>query len=352
MISKCYIPIILLLVGGNVSAATCFNPKTECLEGNAARIINGVSVTLDCWRYRITYECRENSDNNCKQLRDQRCSQTEAKCKTMWGGVCAVQDETYSCPVEQCNEAGDINCGRDLFCVGTDCTSTNPTKNKNFDKAAASLAALNAAAEEIKKQNIDNPQIFVGKPMECSRSITNAKNCCDAGGSGWAEGAFLNCADDEKELAKAKEAGRVVEAGNGNNEYCYNEVLGVCTSYHRVYCVFDSKIARIVQHDGRKNQLGISFGEVGDDSAHPNCRGITPEELSRMKFDRMDFSELYAEIRKKVEVSLPTNETLKQKAGGFTYDALKEKGAKGTAGFTSEQKAGNRIQDFYERTKK
>ena len=352
MKSKYIVYVILIVITNNTFAAICYNPKTECVEGRATRDKDGVSVTLDCWRYRTTYECRESSDNNCKQLRDQGCSQIQANCRTMWAGSCAVQDETFSCPVERCDEAGEIVCGKDLFCVGSSCSVTTPTKNKNFDKAAASLAAFNAAAEEVKKQNIDNPQIFTGKAMECSRSIVNAKNCCGISASGWAEGVILDCADDERQLAKAKEAGKVVEAGNGNNEYCYNEVLGVCTSYHRVYCIFDSKIARIVQSEGRKKQLGISFGAVGDDSASPNCRGITPEELSKIKFDQIDFSELYSEIRKKAESSLPTNEALKQKTSGFTQDALKEKSSKTVVGFTSEQKVGDRISQFYENSKK
>ena len=331
---------------------TCFDPKTECIEAGGTRNIDGVSVTLDCWKYRITYECREDSDNNCEQLRKQGCSQIWAKCKIMLNGTCVVQDETYRCPVNKCEEIEVINYGKDIFCVGGNCAPTNPMKNNNFNKAAANLSALAAAAKEVQEQNTKNPQIFTGRSMECSKNIAGAKNCCGINSSGWAEGVFLNCDDEEKELAKKKEAGLAIDIG----EYCHNRVFGVCTSYHNVYCTFGSRIARIVQNDGRRNQLGIGFGDVGGDDAHPNCRGITPEELSHMNFNNMNFSELYEEITKNAKAKIPTEETLKQKSSGITYEGLKEKGLKGKVISNDtgiELKAAERIKEFYvERIKK
>lgn len=194
--------------------------------------------------------------------------------------ICAVQDEGYSSLI----------------------------RIREFYKSMANRIVLSAVADEVKKQDADCPQVFAGKPIECSINIIAAKNCCGKDNDGRVEEVMFNCEDDERELVKAKEAGRAVEVGNGNNEYCYNKVLGICTSYHKVYCVFDSKIARIIQSEGRKKQLGISFGKVGNDYAYPNCRGITPEELSKLKIDQIDFSELYTEIKKKAESSLLADE--------------------------------------------
>ena len=346
--------IVSFFITANAVAATCYNPKTECVEGRATRDKDGVPVTLDCWRYRTTYECKESSDNNCKQLRDQGCSQIKADCRTMWAGTCAVQDEVFSCPVEQCNEAGNINCGKDLFCMGGGCFATTPTKNKNFDKAAASLAALNAVADEVKKQNTDNPQIFAGKVMECScyalPGIT--KDCCNDNSG------LFSCDAEEKELSQMKKAGRVIEVG----EYCNNKdpITKTCTSHHTAHCVFGSRIARIIQNDGRKKQLGIGFGYVNDDDkkAHVDCRGITKDELVKMKFDQMDFSELYDEIKKEAEKKSPKKEVLKQKSDGYSYDDLKTRSTKNLEVAESSEtgvglKAAERIKDFYgERIKK
>nr|MDQ6121391.1 conjugal transfer protein TraN [Klebsiella pneumoniae subsp. pneumoniae] len=43
----------------------------------------------------------------------------------------------------------------------------------------------------------------------------------------------------------------------------------------RSYCQFDSKLAQIVQQQGRNGQLHIGFGGASS----PDCRGITVAEL-------------------------------------------------------------------------
>jgi hypothetical protein len=48
-----------------------------------------------------------------------------------------------------------------------------------------------------------------------------------------------------------------------------SQVLGACIQKSQVYCVFDGKLARIIQEQGRRDQLGVKFGS-GDS---PNCRG-------------------------------------------------------------------------------
>lgn len=299
----------LFLISNEVIAVTCSNPKEVCVEGKATRSFNGVDVTLPCWRYETTLECHEDSDNNCKTLRDQNCSQISAKCLKTFGGTCAVQEETYDCPVKESSTAKGITIGGEFFCISGDCSAVNPKSNKNFGKVAAYGAVLTAAAEDVKQQNAKTPRIFTGKALECSRNIANAKNCC--ADCGWAKGLLGGCDNDEVELAKAKEQGLAIEAGDGsNNEYCYNRVLKVCTSYHRVYCVFPSKIARIVQVEGRKKQLKIGFGTIGDDDAHPDCRGLTPEELAKLDFTKMDFSALYHDILRKAQSSLPNPKTI------------------------------------------
>jgi len=302
----------LILVTEQARAVNCINPKEICIESGGTRTFDGVAVTLPCWRYETTWECHEEANNNCKLLRDQGCSQTSARCIKMFGGICAVQEETYDCPTAQMGVAKGIRIGDEFFCMSGDCAAVNPKTNKNFSKVAAYAAVLNAAAEDIKKQNSQTAKIFTGKVMECSRSIANAKNCC--ADSGWAKGLLGGCDSEENELAQARESGIAVAAGNGSNhEYCYNRKLGICTSYHQVYCVFPSKIAQIVQVAGRKNQLGISFGLIGDDDAQPDCRGITPEELSKLNFEKMDFSSFYKDILRKTEAMLPDPKIIEQK---------------------------------------
>ena len=334
----------LLLIPDSLAVITCSEPKEECIEGKGeTRNTENIQVSPGCWKKRFTYECRETADNNCQQLRDQKCLQIGAKCKIMLNGTCVVQDETYNCPVKKCDATENIPCSKDIFCAGGNCASTNPVKakEKDLEKALAYLSALSDSAKQITDQNTENPIIFAGKSMECSRNILSdiTKDCCADN-----EGVF-KCAEDEKELYQMKKAGRAIEVG----EYCYNEKLGICTSHHKAYCVFGSRIARIVQNDGRK-QLGINFGNVGDDYVHLDCRGITMDELAKMKFDLMDFSELFDEIRKEAEKRAPKDEALMQKSSTYTYDELKEKSTKNmpvTPETGTGFKAAERMKEFY-----
>lgn len=193
-----------------------------------------------------------------------------------------------------------------------------------FSVLLVTTDVLAEAAKEVMEQNTENPVIFVGKPMECSVSITRPKNCCSISDGNWLGGIILNCNEEERELAKAKDGGRAIYVG----EYCHNKMLDVCTSYHKIYCVFDSKIARIVQNEGRKNQLGIGFGEVGSDESYPNCRGLTEKEISQLNFDAMDFSKLYSEIKFDYNEKMFDEKELKQGVFEYTSEESIEKSIK------------------------
>ena len=71
------------------------------------------------------------------------------------------------------------------------------------------------------------------------------------------------------------------------------KALGVCIQKKQVYCVFQGKLARIVQEQGRRDQLHVGFGS-GDS---PDCRGISPEELQKIDFDPINFADFYSDLQ-------------------------------------------------------
>lgn len=73
--------------------------------------------------------------------------------------------------------------------------------------------------------------------------------------------------------------------------YCSKKVLKVCTERKRTHCCFNSRLARIINEQGRA-QLGKGWGTPKD----PQCRGFTPGEIESIDFSRIDFSEFIAEI--------------------------------------------------------
>jgi conjugal transfer mating pair stabilization protein TraN len=57
------------------------------------------------------------------------------------------------------------------------------------------------------------------------------------------------------------------------------------------YCCFNSRLARILNEQGRA-QLGKGWGGAQS----PDCSGFTLVQLQALDFSRMDLSEFYAEI--------------------------------------------------------
>ena len=181
------------------------------------------------------------------------------------------------------------------FCLDGGCAKheARPANEDDFKKAMSMLSATSDASKNFDGQN---NFIFKGEMLECSKVFTGFKNCCRD--SGW--GVDLNlahCSDAEKKLGKARENKLVVPTG----EYCFKRkklpIGSVCVDHHETYCVFQSKLARIVQEQGRLRQLHIGFGQ----GKYSNCSGITPKQMQSIHFEHIDFSEFYTDVQNKLK---------------------------------------------------
>jgi conjugal transfer mating pair stabilization protein TraN len=96
--------------------------------------------------------------------------------------------------------------------------------------------------------------------------------------------------------------------------YCSDKFLGVCLSRKESYCCFNSKLALLIQEQGRP-QLGKSWG--GAES--PSCGGFTQVEFDRLDMSKMDLSAFVSDIMANTQLpqfegtSEQTQETVKQK---------------------------------------
>ncbi len=272
----------------------CAPVSETCLEGQETRVINGVPTTLDCWKYEVQHECQLN--NTCAPL-PSNCTTQSQSCSTSQLGVCVEDELQLSCPQEQCSST-DLICGETSFCLDGDCFEGTPTQSDDFNQAAAGLAALAKAAEGLG----DPPKIFTGEGMKCTDKAFGFADCCKD--SGWGVGSGLaQCNEEEKSLGQAKEQGTTIYLGS----YCASETLGVCTRRKKGYCVYDSKLARIVQNQGVKQQLGISLGSA----KRPLCEPITPEQLQQIDFKRIDFSDFYDDMHD--NANLPSAEEIQNR---------------------------------------
>ncbi|WP_186809526.1 conjugal transfer protein TraN, partial [Aliivibrio fischeri] len=248
-------------------------PKTPvCTEGAATKTINGVPTDLDCWKKRIDYQCE--LTDSCKPLLNppestysfketttdiSNCTQKTKICGLEILGICLSYDVSLVCEKRDC-ENRNLVCGESSFCLDGDCYQGEGEKNKNFSEAVAGLGALGAVAEDFSEDTIT---IFTGKGASCDKKPIGLSDCC--ADDGWGNDIGLTqCNEEEKGLAEAKKSGLTIELG----QYCAEKVLGVCIRKKKSYCQFDSKMARIIQEQG-KVQLGLDFGTKKD----PVCTG-------------------------------------------------------------------------------
>ncbi|WP_077882129.1 conjugal transfer protein TraN [Escherichia coli] len=76
----------------------------------------------------------------------------------------------------------------------------------------------------------------------------------------------------------------------------------------------------VVQQQGRNGQLRISFGSA----KHPDCRGITVDELQKIQFNRLDFTNFYEDLMNNKKI--PDSGVLTQKVKEQIADQLKQAG--------------------------
>ncbi|MFD1620480.1 conjugal transfer protein TraN [Thalassotalea marina] len=102
------------------------------------------------------------------------------------------------------------------------------------------------------------------------------------------------CADDSLTSSMIA-TGRCVTVGTR----CVEKLLGTCLQEKQVECCFASKLARIINEQGRP-QLGIGWGTP----KNPDCRGLTPEEFQSIDFSQVDLSEYIADLNVKSQATI------------------------------------------------
>ena len=165
------------------------------------------------------------------------------------------------------------SCGSVRYCVGAGCEAVRPRSNTGFVDATSRLnMALELGGDEFDR---DDMRFFKGKRRRCHIHFGGLANCCK--NSGLLVG-LANCSAGEQELAEERNAGNTHYLG----KYCSKKTFfGICIRRSRVWCVFGSKLGRILQEQGR-SQLGVGWG---------NCRGLTVAEIESIDFASLDLSE-------------------------------------------------------------
>lgn len=301
---------------GRATGSVCTDPggyRTVVVDGQSHQVYS------DCWQYTDNYTVPSTSEGTCgKLIADPQCTVSKTTCLEYTDGQCMHMGYTYQC--QRTHTSGGLVCGGDYFCKTGDCDATNGAGDNGFDEAVSKLAGLASAGDDVaKNQDQMNVRAFTGNAMSCRKAFAGFSNCCKD--SGWGQDVGLShCNSDEMALGKAKAKKITVSIG----ERCDHKVLGLCVQKSQVYCVFQGKLARIIQEQGRRDQLGVGFGS-GD---NPDCRGITVPELQGIDFDKINFADFYNDLMdnqkipdtdamvKQVKDRIANQVQQQQKAGG------------------------------------
>ena len=187
------------------------------------------------------------------------------------GGLASGRVADCSAGLRDADAGG--SCGSVRYCVGAGCETVRPESNTGFVDAVSRLnMAVELGGDEFDRGDM---RFFKGTRRACHIHFGGLANCCK--NSGLLVG-LANCSASERELAEERKAGNTHYLG----KYCSRRTLfGVCIRRSRAWCVFGSKLGRILQEQGR-SQLGIGWG---------SCRGLTVAEVEGIDFASLDLSE-------------------------------------------------------------
>jgi len=283
------------------SSYPCSNAEKYCVS-SGTKTVEGFAVTRDCWEWAYSKRCEYPSKNDCAQ---------HARCYSLGQRDCLMRDSLGNC----INIKKEFSCKRwspthiesetvrygtedkegqeGLVCKGIPCIDGNCI-DKSYDMDADMVSSVSQLGALSQGKNTEAGfKIFEGVGRRCAKKAMEYSNCCQVFPKGWGKKLGAKCTKDEDILSEQRQKNLCVPAGS---EDIKSAGIKIGKKHH--YCCWGNLLEKTIQVQARK-QLGMVF----TDGRKPNCRGLTLEELARVDFSKMDFSEVAADIHKKM--SLP-----------------------------------------------
>ena len=231
--------------GGTLSGTTC----------NA----NNSSILIDTNGDGVKDSCNSSTPpaNNCKR--------EKFTCQASADRPCALVNNVWQCSPFPCFGNSDLSQEGSV-------TGANDTNNSGWTEDGNCAGKIN---------------IFPGKDLRCRSwdAFTSIGGGACCGSSSSMIFGLTSCNDDEKMLAKKKEASLCHYVG----EYCSKKIkLGftkVCVQKKQTSCCFNSKLGKAIVEQG-KSQLNRNFGTAES----PDCKGFAIEDFEKLDFSKMDLS--------------------------------------------------------------
>lgn len=185
----------------------------------------------------------------------------------------------------------EISDKSNLFCSDGKCSPREASQSYVFEEAASELSSASGAAEEVNKsksiRDAEKTRIFSGHAVRCAKRPVGFLDCCSD--KGWGKDLNLaKCPSEDRKLGMAKLEYKAHYIG----QYCAKRIRiwpfgSACVKTNRTYCIFPSKLSRIIREQGPHAIKGVSKG-FGS-AEYPDCSGFLPKEFQNIELSKINF---------------------------------------------------------------
>ncbi|WP_080034391.1 conjugal transfer protein TraN [Pseudomonas syringae] len=191
----------------------CFLASHICVEPAETRIINGLPVHKDCWKYKDDYSCIDRTPkNDCQPLIDKGCKKLDESCIESTDPFgCVMKQITYSCITKQGTTTTEKDCSTRSSCYDGTCWDTSFPNDTDFAKAVAAKEAARQAGVYGA-----NGELFGGVAESCTKGYGGIKNCCGKSSGAKNNNSMVGT------LAGSAAVGAVQYGGKYVYDYAYN----------------------------------------------------------------------------------------------------------------------------------
>ena len=306
--------LVFIIFTFNCEAGNRFTANYSCSDdgkscvSSGTRIVDGFEVHRDCWEWSYYKICHYPSKDDCKNfthcyaiadlpclLRDNYLTcvnlQKEFSCKS-WEPVTIDKEMVRTGLVEK--EGKDRLVCKGVPCIDGNCVDKSYLTDGDMMDSVSKLYAVS----QMKGALDLNFKLFAGFVQSCSKKATSYTNCCSTSLKGWGKNLGAGCNKDEQDLVDKRSKNLCEYACKENKQ-----MMGVTTVVKHHYCCFGSLLNKVIQVQGRK-QLFPSKPEnkLFEKEGKPDCRGLTLAEIMQLDFDKMDFSEFFIDILKRMKI--------------------------------------------------
>ena len=286
----------------------CVDGVRTCLDSVKEKIVEGMVVKRDCWKYDYIKNCNKkiSAKNNCTKIQQDDFKFVGDTClsKVRLGNksVClntrkifsrtTIQTEKIDLSkiiIDPDNKDAIKNLLCEAFCLDGNCSAVskaNQESNNEIARAAAQLEMLS----NIKKGLVStDPLVFDIFGATAKRCHNKGKglwsNCCpDFSAATATKVGITKCGGSEKEIITGIRQGKCEPLG----EYCASKKLEICLRKTRGFCCFPTVLAKTIRVAASKQSIR-SLGSA----EFPQCNGLTIEDIEKIDFDKVDFKEFF-----------------------------------------------------------